>query len=170
MSLSMYQSSIPVFIRLFDALTAILDKAAAHAAAKKFDTSVYLTMRLAPDMLTFAHQIRIASDNAKGCAARLAGVEPPKFADEEKTLDELKERLAKTSAYLKTLKPEQFNGSETRAITLEMRSGTLHFNGLDYLLNFGLPNVYFHVTTAYNLLRHAGVDIGKKDFLGKIQG
>jgi hypothetical protein len=166
-TISMYQASVPYFIRMLRNLRAILEKGAAHAAAKKFDTAVLVQARLAPDMLPLARQIQIASDNAKGCAARLAGVEPPKFEDNETTWDQLLERIDKTVAFLKSLKPEQVDGSEGRAVTLNLRSGTLNFSGLDYLRFFALPNFTFHVVTGYNLLRHNGVDIGKSDYLGR---
>ena len=167
MTISMYQASVPYFVRLLRNLRAILEKGAAHAAAKKFDTAVLVQARLAPDMLPLARQVQIASDNAKGCAARLAGVEPPKFEDNEVSWEQLLERIDKTVAFLKSLKAEQVDGSEGRAITLNLRSGTLNFNGLDYLRFFALPNFTFHVVTAYNLLRHNGVDIGKADYLGR---
>jgi len=166
-TISMYQASVPYFIRMLRNLRAILEKGAVHAAAKKFDTAVLVQARLAPDMLPLARQIQIASDNAKGCAARLAGVEPPKFEDNETTWDQLLERIDKTVAFLKSLKPEQVDGSEGRAVTLNLRSGTLNFSGLDYLRFFALPNFTFHVVTGYNLLRHNGVDIGKSDYLGR---
>ena len=167
MAISMYQSSVPVFTRMLGNLAAILDKGAAHAEAKKFDSTVLVNSRLFPDMFPLSKQIQIATDMAKGCAARLAGQEPPKFDDGETTFAELKARIDKTIAYLNTFKPQQIDGSEEKTITLQMRSGALTFQGLQYLLNFVLPNFYFHVTTAYNLLRHAGVEIGKMDFTGK---
>jgi hypothetical protein len=166
MSLSMYQASIPVFIRMLGNLSKILDKAAAFAEAKKIDPTVLVRDRLAPDMLPFSFQVQTASDAAKGCAARLAGIEAPSFPDTESTLPELKERIEKTLAFLKTVTPAQIDGSEERPVTLKLRSGEMQFKGQDYLLHFALPNFYFHITTAYNILRHNGVDLGKADFIG----
>lgn len=166
MTISMYQASVPVCIRMLNNLAGILEKAAAHAEAKKIDPSVLINDRLFPDMLPMGRQIMIASDTAKGGAARLAGLEPPKYEDNEKTFPELIERLRKTVNYLKTLKPEQIDGSEKRAITLKVRDDTLTLEGLPYLLNRVLPNLYFHISIAHAILRHNGVDIGKKDYLG----
>lgn len=166
MSISMYQASAPVFIRMLGNLRAILEKGAAHATARKFDSVVLAGSRLAPDMLPLTRQIQIASDTAKGCVARLAGVEPPKYEDTETTFPELLARIDKTVAFVKTLTPAQIDGSEDKEVTLQMRAGPLKFKGLPYLNHFALPNFYFHVTTAYNLLRHNGVDIGKTDFIG----
>ncbi len=168
MSLSMYQASIPVFIRMLSNLSAILDKAVAQAEAKKIDPSVLLKSRLAPDMLPFTFQIQTATDSAKGCAARLAGIEIPSFADIETTFPELKARIEKTVEFLKSVKPEQIDGSEERNVTLKLRTGEMHFKGQSYLLGFVLPNFFFHVTTAYALLRHHGIDIGKQDYIGAI--
>ncbi len=167
MTISMYQASVPVFIRMLGNLRAILEKGAAHAASRKFDASVLTNARLAPDMLALPRQVQIASDSAKGCVARLAGIDPPKYEDTESTVPELLERVDKTVAFLKTVKPAQVDGSEERAITLQMRTGTLQFKGLQYLTHFALPNFYFHVTTAYNILRHNGVELGKPDFIGR---
>lgn len=167
MTLSMYQASLPVMIRMLGNLKTILEKGSAYAESRKIDGTVLSDSRLFPDMLPLTRQIYIATDTAKGCAARLAGVEPPKYEDVERTLPELIARVDKTIAYLKTFKPEQIDGSEGRAVTLQMRTGPLHFEGQSYLLNFVLPNFFFHVTTAYNLLRHNGVEIGKQDFLGR---
>ncbi len=166
MTISMYQASVPVCIRMLNNLAAILEKAAAHAEAKKIDPTVLINDRLYPDMLPMGRQVLIASDTAKGGAARLAGLEPPKYEDNEKTFPELIERLRKTVNYLKTLKPEQIDGSEKRSITLKVRDETLTLDGLPYLLNRVLPNLYFHVSIAHAILRHNGVDIGKKDYLG----
>lgn len=166
MALSMYQASVPGMMRTLNNLAAILGKAAAHAEARKIDPAVLIGSRLYPDMFALGRQIQIASDNAKGCAARLAGMEPPKYEDKEASFPELLERLKKTVAYLETFRPEQIDGSETRAITLQMRSGALNFDGQTYLLHYALPNFHFHAVTAYAILRHCGVDIGKKDFLG----
>jgi hypothetical protein len=169
MTISMYNASIPVFIKLLGNLETIVDKAIAHAAARKLDDAALVESRLFPDMFTFARQIRVATDMSKGAGARLAGVEIPKFEDNEKTLGELKARLRKAVDFLKTLTPAQIDGSEDKAITLTVAGNTMHFKGLDYLLYWALPNFYFHVTTAYNLLRHNGIEIGKMDFLGKVQ-
>ncbi|HLQ25494.1 MAG TPA: DUF1993 domain-containing protein [Acidiferrobacterales bacterium] len=167
MKISMYQASVPTFIRMLNNLAAILEKGAAHAETKKIDPAVLVNSRLYPDMLPLAQQIQIASDGAKGSTARLAGLDAPKFEDNEKTFPELIARTQKTISYLNTLKPEQIDGSEERTITLQMRSGTQTFQGMPYLLNVALPNFYFHVTTAYDILRHCGVELGKRDFLGK---
>jgi hypothetical protein len=169
MNISMYNASIPVMIKMLGNLEAILDKAIAHAAARKIDDAAFVEARLFPDMFTFARQIRVATDMAKGAGARLAGIEIPKFEDNEKTLAELKARLRKAIDFLKTLTPAQIDGTEERAITLTAGSNTFNFKGLDYLFSWVLPNFYFHVATAYNLLRHGGVEIGKMDFLGKVQ-
>ena len=166
MTISMYQATIPVCTRMLNNLAAILEKAAAHANARKIDPTVLIDDRLYPDMLPMGRQIMIASDTAKGSAARLAGVEPPKYEDNEKTFPELIERLRKTIAYLNTFKPEQIDGSEKKTITLKFRDDTLTLEGLTYLLNRVLPNLYFHVSIAYAILRYNGVDIGKKDYLG----
>jgi hypothetical protein len=166
MSLSMYQASVPVFIRMLGNLSAILDKAAAHAEAKKIDPSFLIRDRLAPDMLPFSFQIQTATDHAKGCTARLAGIEAPKFEDTETTFAELKERIAKTLAFVQSVTPAQIDGSEQRPITLNLRRGELKLDGQSYLLHFALPNFYFHITTAYAILRHNGVDLGKLDFIG----
>lgn len=168
MSLSMYQASVPAFLKMLTNLSAILDKAAAHAAARKIDPSVLLNTRLYPDMLPLTRQIQIAADFAKGVPARLAGLEPPKYEDKEASFDELKARLAKTADYIKTLKPEQIDGSENRDITLPIGGNPMTFKGQPYLVNFGLTNFYFHVTTAYAILRHCGVEVGKRDFLGSM--
>ncbi|HEX5749972.1 MAG TPA: DUF1993 domain-containing protein [Archangium sp.] len=165
-SLSMYQASIPVFIRMLGNLSAILEKAVAYATAKKIEPSVLINARLAPDMLPLSFQIQIASDMAKGCAARLAGIDAPSMPDTEKTFPELQERIAKTIAFLQTVNAAQIDGSEERDIVLKMRSGELQFKGQSYLLDFVLPNFYFHITTAYAILRHNGLDVGKTDFLG----
>lgn len=169
MSISLYDVAIPVFTRSLTNLGVILDKAASHAESRKVDPKVFPAARLIIDMLPLSSQIQIACDTAKGAAARLAGVEVPKHPDTEVTLDELKARVAKTLDFIKTIKPEQLQGAETREIVLQFPSLTLKFTGLDYVTNFVLPNFFFHVTTAYALLRKNGVDIGKKDFLGSIQ-
>ncbi len=167
MTISMYQASVPVFIRMLNNLIAILEKSVAHAEAKKIAPAVLLGSRLYPDMFPLSRQIQIASDTAKGGAARLAGTEPPKYEDNETTFPELIERLRKTIAYLNTLKPEQIDGSEKKKVTLKVRDEMMTFEGLTFLLNRVLPNLYFHISTAYAILRHNGVEIGKKDYLGK---
>ncbi len=165
-SISMYRASIPVFTRRLKSLDAILDKAVVYADAKKIDHKTLLTARLAPDMFHFTKQVQIATDNAKGCAARLAGVDIPKYEDNEASFAELKARIAKTIDFMATIKPEQLIGSEEKDIELKFGQNAFTFKGLDYLLNHATANVYFHVTTAYNILRHNGLDIGKKDFMG----
>jgi len=166
MKISMYQASVPMFIRMLNNLAAVLDKGAAHAEAKKIDPSVLINSRLYPDMLPLARQVQIASDGAKGAAARLAGLEPPKYEDTETTFSDLKGRIQKTIAYLNTFKPEQIDGSEERTVTLQIRGQPVPFQGMPYLFNHAVPNFYFHITTAYDILRHCGVEIGKADFLG----
>ncbi len=166
MTISMYEASIPVFIRMLKNLAAILAKGAAYAEAKKIEPTVLVNNRLYPDMFPLVRQVQIASDAAKGCGARLAGREPPKFEDNEATFPELLTRIDKSIAYLETLKPEQINGSEQKTITLQISKNTTTFLGMPFLLNFALPNFYFHVTTAYDILRHCGVEIGKQDFIG----
>ena len=166
MALSMYDFSVPVLKQSLGSLAAILRKAADHAESKKIDPAVLISARLFPDMFALAKQVQIATDQAKGCAARLAGVEIPSFDDNETTFAELQARIEKTIAFLDSFKAQQINGSETRDIVLQLRERTVEFKGQDYLLKWVMPNFYFHVTTAYNILRHNGVDIGKRDFLG----
>ncbi len=168
MTISMYQASIPNFIRGLTNLSALLEKGAAHAAQKKFDPTVLIDSRLAADMLPLKAQIRIATDGAKGAAARLAGQEPPVYEDNETTLPELIARVKKTIDYLNSFNPAQIDGSEEKAVSLKVGGHALTFTGLNYLTSFVVPNFYFHVTTAYNILRHNGVEIGKQDFLGKV--
>ena len=168
MTISMYRASVPPIVRSLTNLRAVLEKAAAHAEAKKIDPSVLPATRLYPDMFPLSRQVQIATDNAKGVAARLAGLEPPKYEDKESTLPELVARIDKTLAYLGTFGPERIDGSEEKTIVLPMRSGPLNLAGLRYLLELVLPNFYFHVTIAYAILRHCGVEIGKQDFLGKL--
>ncbi len=166
MKISMYQVLVPPFIRMLNNLAAVLDKGAAHAEAKKIDPSVLINARLYPDMLPLARQVQIAGDTAKGAGARLAGLEPPKYEDTETTFADLKGRIQKTISYLNTFKPEQIDGSEDRTVTLQVRGNPVTFQGMPYLLNQAIPNFYFHVTTAYDILRHSGVELGKADFLG----
>jgi hypothetical protein len=162
----MYQASVPYFLRMLGNLKKLLAKGAARAEARKFDPMVLFNARLAPDMLPLARQVQIASDNAKGCAARLAGIDAPKFDDTEATYAQLSERIDKTIAFLKTVKQEQVDGSEGRDIVLKFPNQTFEFKGLGYLTGFAIPNFTFHIVTAYNILRHNGVEIGKSDFLG----
>ncbi len=166
MALSMHQASVPVFVKTLGNLSAILDKGVAFAAAKKVDPSVLLGYRLAPDMFNLTRQVQLASDHAKRSCARLAGVEAPVYEDNEASVAELKARIDKTIAYLNTFKPAQSDGSETREITLKFGSFSQTLQGQAYLLHNALPNFFFHATTAYDILRHCGVDIGKKDFIG----
>ena len=167
MTISMYQASVPVFIRTLNNLVGILEKGAKYAETKKIDPSVLVNSRLSPDMFPLFRQVQIASDIAKRGVAQLAGVEAPNFEDNETTFPELIDRIQKTISYLDTFKPAQIDDSEERKITLQMRENTLSFQGMPFLLYFVLPNVYFHVTTAYDILRHCGVEVGKQDFLGQ---
>jgi hypothetical protein len=167
MTISMHSASAPVFVRMFENLLRCLDKAEAYAAARKFDSANYLGLRLAPDMLPFTRQIQIASDAVKGAMARLSGQEAPKWEDNEATVAEVRARIQKTIDYVKSFSPGQIDGSEGREISIPRRTGEpLRFDGETYLKHFALPNFFFHVTTAYALLRHAGVDVGKNDYLG----
>jgi hypothetical protein len=164
----MYSLSAPVFVRVLGNLEGILDKGAAWAEARRVDPSVLINARLFPDMFPLTSQIRIAGDFAKGAVARLTGQEPPKYEDNETTFGELKARLARTVAYVETFRPEQFEGAETRTVTMRMRGEDKRFDGLTYLANIVLPNFYFHATTAYDILRHNGVELGKRDFIGPV--
>lgn len=164
---SMYSTSVPVCTRTLTNLTHILEKAAAHAEAKKIDPAVLLNSRLYPDMLPLVRQIHIATDIARGGCARLAGVEMPSYADDETTIPQLLERVRKTIAFLETLTPAQIDGSEDKTVSWQTRSSSRSMQGQAYLLTHVLPNVFFHVTTAYGILRHNGLEIGKQDFLGK---
>ncbi len=166
MSLGMYNASIPMMKQLLTGLSNNLTKAAAFAEAKKVDPLVLTGSRLAPDMFALARQVQIASDQARGGVSRLAGVEMPAMADTETTIDELKERIAKTIAYIDGFTPAQIDGCETREVVLKMRAGEMKFTGQNYLFQFVIPNFTFHCATAYNILRHNGVEIGKRDFLG----
>jgi uncharacterized protein len=166
MSISMYQASVPAFLQMLNSLSAILDKAQVHAAERKIEPSVLLGWRLAPDMFTLARQVQIATDHAKGCCARLAGVEVPKYPDDEATFADLRARIARTVDFVQGFEVGDIDGSEQRDITLTAGSRELRFKGQQYLVSFALPNFHFHVTTAYAILRHCGVPIGKRDFLG----
>ncbi|MEQ1765880.1 MAG: DUF1993 domain-containing protein, partial [Methylotenera sp.] len=164
--LSMYEASIPVLKRTLTNLAAILKKGEQYADARKIEHAVLLNARLFPDMYPLTRQVQIATDMSKGAAARLAGLEVPKYEDNETTFAELQARITKTIAFIDTVKPAQFEGSESREVTITVRQVDLKFKGQDYLLKWVNPNVYFHVTTAYNILRHNGVELGKVDFLG----
>jgi hypothetical protein len=166
MSLSMYQASVPTILHFLDNLSAIIDKAAAHCEARKIEPSVMITARLYPDMFPMVRQVQIATDQAKGMAARLAGIDIPSFPDEEASFDDLRARIAKTVEFVKSVPPSRIDGSEDKEIVLTVGGVERKFKGRDYLFNFVLPNFYFHTTTAYGILRHNGVEIGKKDFLG----
>jgi hypothetical protein len=167
MPISMYTASVPVFIKTLSNMQRWLDKAQAHAKARNFDPAVYMTLRLAPDMLPLPAQIRIAGDSAKGCAARLAGIDIPVFEDNETTFDQLSERIGKTLAFLETVSAKAVDGSEDREIVLPRGNREpRRFKGEYYLKHFVLPNFFFHATTLYALLRHNGVELGKADFLG----
>ncbi len=167
MTISMYQASVPSLMRSLNNLVSILEKGAAHAEVKKIDPAVLINSRLYPDMFPLMQQVQIASDIARRGAARLAGLEAPKVEDDETTFPQLIARLEKTTAYLETLTPDQIDGSEEKSITLPVGKEIMTFEGLPYLLYFILPNVYFHVTTTYDILRHCGVELGKADYLGK---
>lgn len=166
MDISMYQASAPRFVNTLGNLSAILDKAQAHAEAKGIDPAVLIACRLFPDMFPLSRQVQVASDTAKGALARLAGVEVPKYEDSERNLAELKARIAKTVAFLQGFKPAQIDGSEDKALTIKLGKNEVSWKGMQYLLGFALPNFYFHVTTAYCILRHNGVELAKRDYIG----
>lgn len=163
----MYQTAVPVTIRALENLAHVLKKGADHAAVKSVTDETLLQTRLIPDMLPLVKQVQIATDTAKNGVARLAGVDPMKFDDTETTLDQLQARITRAIEYIKTFTPEQIDGSEARTITMKTRSGEQNFEGQGYLLHFVLPNMFFHCTTAYNILREAGSELGKPDFIGK---
>ena len=166
MTISMYQASVPRFVNILGNLSNILDKAQVHVDAKKLDTATLTTYRLFPDMLPMTKQVQIACDTAKGAVARLAGVEIPVYEDNEKTLADLRSRIAKTIAFLQTVTPGQIDGTEDKGIVIKRGDKETHYKGMQFLLGHALPNFYFHVTTAYNILRHNGIEIGKRDYLG----
>jgi hypothetical protein len=166
MTINAYQATVPAFVQILTALSGILKKAAAHAEAKKIDPSVFITARIAPDMFPLARQVQIATDHAKGASARLAGVEVPSYPDTETTFDELQARITKTLDFIKGLKSAQFDGGFDRDVTLTLAGQKMNWKGNVYLYQFALPNFYFHATAAYAILRHNGVDVGKRDFLG----
>lgn len=166
MIISMYQASVPRFVNILGNLSNILDKAQVHVDAKKLDTATLTTYRLFPDMLPMTTQVQIACDTAKGVVARLAGVEIPVYEDNETTLADLKARIAKTIAFIQTVTPGQIDGTEDKEIVIKRGDKETHYNGMQFLLGHALPNFYFHVTTTYNILRHNGIEIGKRDYLG----
>lgn len=166
MSLTLYSAFIPVAIRTLQNLSAVLAKGAAHCEARKIDPNAFLSARLYPDMFPLTRQVQIASDTVKGAAARLAGIEMPRYEDNETTFAELQARLDKTVAFLQTIQPAQIDGTEDADIVLSFPTRTFEFKGQAYLTGWVLPNLYFHTTTAYNLLRHGGVELGKADYLG----
>lgn len=166
MTINTYQATVPAFVQILTSLSAILKKAAAHAEAKKIDPAVFVNARIAPDMFPLARQVQIATDHAKGASGRLAGVDVPSFPDTETTFDELQQRITKTLDFIKGLKPAQFDGGESRDVTLTIAGQKMTWKGATYLFHFALPNFYFHATTTYDILRHNGVDVGKRDFIG----
>ena len=167
MKISMYDACVPPGIRMMHNLAAVLEKAIAHADARKIEPEVLMNARLAPDMFPLSRQVQIASDSAKAGAARVAGMTPPSFEDNEKSLAELAARARKTAAFLETLKPQQFDGAEQRTVNWKTRSGEKSMRGLPYVLHQMLPNLHFHCTTAYDILRHNGIELGKMDYLGR---
>ena len=169
MTISMYQASVPVFLNMLDSLSHLLRKAEAHAAEKSMDPATVITARLAPDMYPLSAQVQIATDHAKGAPSRLAGRDAPKFEDNESTFAELQARIDKTRDYLKSFAPADIDGSEERPIVLKLRQGERTFTGAQYLLHFAMVNFYFHVTTAYAILRNRGVALGKRDYLGTLE-
>ena len=168
MSLGMYEASIPVLIRTLENLNQILEKGVQFAETKNIDPAVLINARLAPDMYPLSRQVQIATDVAKGGAARLAGLEVPSYSDDEQTFAQLQARVSKTIAFIQSVTAEQLQDSETKAISVKTPSRELNFLGQPYLLNFVLPNVYFHITTTYAILRHNGVELGKADFIGAL--
>jgi hypothetical protein len=166
MAFSIYQASVPVLSRILTNLSAILDKAEAHCTSRKIDPAALLQFRLYPDMFPLVRQVQIATDMAKGCVARLAGAEIPSYADTETSFEELKARLKKTVDFISSFTPEQIEGAEDRTVTIRTGGQDRQFTGSDYLLGYVLPNVHFHATTSYAILRHCGVEIGKKDYIG----
>jgi hypothetical protein len=170
MALSMYQASVPTFLQILTALSGVLDKAQAHATAKKFDPAILLAARLAPNMFPLSRQVQIACDFAKGASARLAGAAVPGWPDQEKTFAELQERIRKTVDFVRTFKAAQIDGSEDREVSVSIAGQPVTFKGQPYLIQFVLPNFYFHTSVAYAILRHNGVELGKRDFVGAVPG
>ncbi|MSP68137.1 MAG: DUF1993 domain-containing protein [Alphaproteobacteria bacterium] len=166
MNISMYQVTVPRFVTILGNLIGILDKAQAHVDAKKIDSEALTTYRLFPDMLPMTKQVQIACDAAKGAVARLAGMEIPMYEDNEKTLADLKARITKTIAFIQTVAPAKIDGTEDKEIVIKRADKEVRYKGMQFLLGNALPNFYFHVTTTYNILRHNGVEIGKRDYLG----
>ncbi len=166
MSFSIYQAAVPPVLQILTALSGILDKAAAHCEARKIDPAALINFRLAPDMFPFSRQVQIATDQAKGMAARLTGAEVPSWPDSETSFAELKARIAKAVDFVKSFPPARFEGAESREVALKIGGNEIKFSGESYLLSFVFPNFYFHATTAYDILRHCGVELGKRDFLG----
>lgn len=169
MSITMHSASVPIFSRMLGNLTAWLDKAEAHAQARKFEPGVYLSARLAPDMLPFTKQIQIACDAVKFGVARLAGIEAPKFADDEASFADLRVRIRKTVDFIESVPASQIDGTESKDVVVPRRDGSMTMKGEAYLQQFVLPNFFFHATITYALLRHNGVELGKADFLGALQ-
>ena len=165
-SISMYQASVPRFVNILGNLSKILDKAKAHCEAKKIDETALTSFRLYPDMLAMARQVQIASDTAKGLVARLAGAEIPAWEDNEKTLADLQARIQKTIDFIQSFKPAQIDGSEDKEILVKRADKETRYNGMQFLLGHAVPNIYFHVSAAYMILRHNGVEVGKRDYLG----
>jgi len=168
MQAPMYVFSVPVFVKTLGNLSAILAKGEAYAEQKKFEPAILLNMRLAPDMFPLLRQVRIACDFAKGASARLAGEEPPQWEDNEATIADLQARIARTIAFVQGFAPSRFEGAESRKVTVTMRGEPVEYVGLPYLAHVVLPNFFFHAATAYDILRHAGVELGKRDFIGKV--
>ena len=166
MSFSMYEASVPVFTQILNSLAAIIDKAETHANEKNIDPAALLQARLYPDMFPFTRQVQVATDFAKGCSARLAGVEVPRYEDTEKSFADLRERIARTVAFISDLPRDAIEASDQRDIVTGSGAKMREFKGQDYLVHYAMPHFYFHATTAYALLRHNGVEIGKKDFIG----
>ncbi|MDB5569251.1 MAG: hypothetical protein JWN93_434 [Hyphomicrobiales bacterium] len=171
MTISMYKASAPIFIQYLTGLSNVLDKAQAHIEAKKLDATFFMNMRIYPDMFPFVRQVRAVCDHAVSACGRLAGVELPAFENNEASIADLKQRIDRTIAFVRSIKPEEIDGTEDKEITIKFPSGERQFTGQTLLLNFSLPNFYFHDTTAYNILRHCGVEIGKRDFMSTpVQG
>jgi hypothetical protein len=169
MAISIYDISVPVFVRTLSNLKAVLEKAKAHALDHKIEESALVNARLYPDMFPLSRQVQVATDMARGCGARLTGVEPPSYEDKEQSFDDLIARVARTIEYLKGLDANAFADAAAREITRPVRGKPHTFKGIDYLLQFAVPNLYFHATTAYDILRHNGVPLGKADFIGTLE-
>ena len=166
MTISMYKTSVPIFVQFLTSISTVLDKAAAHCEAKKIEPATLLNMRLYPDMFPLVRQLRAVTDHAISATARLAGAELITFPNNEASFPEVKDRIAKTVDFVKGFKPEQINGTEDKEIIVKFSGGERKFNGQTFLLNFCLPNFYFHATTAYDIMRHCGIELGKRDFMG----